>query len=89
MTCKNCGKNLPDEITMCPNCGNSILRVNFHNNKIGVNGKNSEYITEKYNMKKGIYEGKASNISQTYIGVVIVFVIVLILIAIAVANYLL
>lgn len=89
MVCKTCGKNLANGSVMCPNCGTTMQTLTFQNNKLGENGKRGEYITEKYNMNKGIYEGKAREINQSYLGIIIVFVIVLIIIAVAIANYLL
>ena len=89
MTCKNCGKNLANGIVMCPNCGNTMQTLSFQNNRLGENGKRAEYVTEKYNMKKGVYEGKARELNQSYIGIIIVLVSILLIVAIAIVNYLL
>ena len=89
MVCKTCGKNLANGSVMCPNCGTTMQTFTFQNNKLGENGKRGEYITEKYTMKQGLYEGKTREINQSYLGIIIVFVIVLIIIAVAIANYLL
>lgn len=74
---------------MCPNCGNSLQTLTFQNNKLGENGKNAEYVTEKYNMKKGVYEGKNKDTNKQAIGIIVILTILLIIIAIAIANYLL
>ena len=89
MTCRNCGKNLANGSVMCPNCGNTMQTLSFQNNRLGENGKRAEYVTEKYNMKKGVYEGKAKELNQSYIGIIIVVVIVLLIVAVAIVNYLL
>ena len=89
MVCKKCGNNIPDNTIICPNCGNSMQTLSFNTNRLGENGKNAEYITEKYNMKKGIYEGKAHEHSNPFIGIIIIITVILIIIGIAVANYLL
>ena len=89
MICKKCGREIPNNIITCPSCGNSMQTISFNTNKLGENGKRGEYITEKYNLKKGIYEGKAHEHSNPIIGLVIVLVIILIIILIAIANYLL
>jgi uncharacterized membrane protein YvbJ len=88
MTCKNCGKNTPNYVAVCPNCGSSMQTLTFQNNRLGENGKRAEYITEKYNMKKGVYEGKNQDVNKAYLGVIFILIVVLIIIAIAVANYL-
>ena len=87
MTCKNCGKILADVSTNCPNCGNYMKTLNFHNNKLGENGKMAEYVTEKYNMKKGIYEVKNKDTNINYKGLLIILIVIFIIILMAIANY--
>lgn len=89
MVCRSCGKNLSNGTVVCPNCGNSLQTLTFQNNRLGENGKNAEYVTEKYNMKKGVYEGKNNDTNKAFKGIIVIFIILLIIIAIAVANYLL
>lgn len=89
MVCRSCGKNLANGTVVCPNCGNSLQTLTFQNNRLGENGKNAEYVTEKYNMKKGVYEGKNNDTNKTFMGIIVIFIVLLIIIAIAVANYLL
>lgn len=88
MLCKSCGKNIDDKVIVCPNCGSSLQTLTFQNNRLGENGKNAEYITEKYNMKKGVYSGKNTDF-KSYVGILLVVIVILIILAIAVANYLL
>lgn len=89
MVCRSCGKNLANGTVICPNCGNSLQTLTFQNNRLCENGKNAEYVTEKYNMKKGVYEGKNNDTNKAFKGIIVIFIILLIIIAIAVANYLL
>ena len=89
MVCKKCGKEIPNNMIICPNCGNSMQTISFNTNKLGEDGKRAEYITEKYNMKKGVYEGKAKEHNNPIIGLIIILVVIITFILIAVANYLL
>lgn len=89
MICKTCGKNLANGSVMCPNCGTVMQTLTFQNNKLGENGKRGEYITEKYNMKQGVYEGKAKDFNKNYVGILFIFIVVLVIIAVAIVNYLL
>lgn len=88
MVCKTCGKNLANGSVMCSNCGTTMQTFTFQNNKLGENGKRGEYITEKYTMKQGLYEGKAKEYNKSYIGIIFVFVIILIIVLVAIASYL-
>lgn len=88
MVCKSCGKNLVNGTVICPNCGSTLQTISFQTNRLGENGKRAEYITEKYTMKKGVYEGKAHEFNKTYLGVIVLFVVILIILAIAVGTYL-
>ena len=89
MICKKCGVTIPNNGFMCPNCGSSAQTASFNANKLGGDGKNAEYITEKYSMKKGVYEGKASEHGNPIAGLIIVGVVILVIVLIAVASYLL
>lgn len=89
MICKTCGKNLTNGSVMCPNCGTTMQTLTFQNNKLGENGQRGEYITEKYNMKQGVYEGKTKDLNKNYVGILFVFIVVLVIIAVAIVNYLL
>ena len=88
MVCKKCGKEIPNNMITCPNCGNSMQTISFNANRLGEDGKRAEYITEKYSMKKGIYEGKARELSKPYLGLIVVLGVLLVIILIAIANYL-
>lgn len=90
MICQNCGKSLPSNTVVCPNCKMQPKMTNFYNNKMGENGKRAEYITEKYAMKKGIYEGKHTNSNKNlFLGMILVLFVLFLLIVIAIVNYLL
>ena len=85
MVCKNCGKQILSG-NVCAECNKP---KGFINNTMRNDLYKNEYITEKYNMKKGVYEGKATEHNNSVIGLVIMIVIVLIIIGVAVANYIL
>ena len=89
MVCKKCGIIIPNNGVICPNCGSSAQTISFNTNKLGGDGKRAEYITEKYSMKKGVYEGKASEHGNPIAGLIVIGVVILILILIAVTSYLL
>ena len=87
MVCKNCGRPLSNGKVMCPNCGASMQTMTFQANRLGENGKRAEYITEKLTGKQGVYEGKATEKSNAYIGLILIGLILLIIIGIAIASF--
>ncbi len=89
MICKNCGKNIPSGKVICPYCGKSLQSITFTTNRMGEDGHRGEYVTEKYNMTKGVFNGKNNETkNNTVLGILIICIIVLIIVVIAAINYL-
>lgn len=87
MICPSCKKINNDNQLICFNCGKKLNIIPM-NNKMSSNGRNSEYITEKYNMKKGVYDGKHNDSnSELFKGIIFVLAIILIIGLIVIAKY--
>lgn len=88
MLCSSCGKNIASGTIVCPNCGHAAQTMTFQANRLGGDGKNAEYVTEKYTGQKGIYEGKAKEHSNAFAGLLFIGIVLLILFGIVLANIL-
>ena len=86
MICKNCGRNVANGSMICSNCGAPIQNTTFVNNRMATNGNGNQYIMDVYNNNKGVYQGKASEHSNIFIGIAVLLVILVIIIGIAIAT---
>ena len=88
MICKGCGKPIANGRVICPNCGTSMQSMTFQSNRLGEDGRRAEYLTEKLTGKKGVYEGKAHEHNDVFVGLIVIGIVLLIILGIALANYL-
>ena len=88
MLCRSCGRDIANGTVVCPNCGHAAQTLSFQTNRLGGDGKNVEYVTEKYSGQKGIYEGRAKEHNNIFAGLVFMGIVLLIIFGIVIANLL-
>lgn len=76
MFCSKCGKELGEEYTFCPNCGERInIRTEKKDNTSVANNTTSATVTKNINRKKG--DSKKAIIVLTVITVIIVLLVII------------
>lgn len=90
MVCKKCGKVLPVGKYICSDCNSGSLNtLNSFNNNITKDGKMSEYITEKYNNKKGVYaEKRESDNKKVVFALLFIIIVLVVIVFLTILNYL-